>query len=123
MRPRGSAGRGGAGRRRHGARAAGYRVSSMGRVFGGAALVIAGIVAFIEAPSNRPAVTPPPYVYKDVQGIHEVDVAVPISGSSQTAYDLLRIGAWALVIIGVLLIVVGLIGYWGAQREGALGGR
>ena len=32
------------------------------------------------------------------------------------AYDLLRIGAWALVIVGALLIVVGLIGYCGGAE-------
>jgi hypothetical protein len=36
----------------------------------------------------------------------------PASGLSPTAYDLLHIGAWALVIFGALLIIVGLIGYW-----------
>jgi hypothetical protein len=35
-------------------------------------------------------------------------------GLSQNAYDLLRIGAWALVIVGVL-VIMGLIWYWGAQ--------
>src|ERR1700730_7732375 len=33
------------------------------------------------------------------------------------AYDLLRIGAWALVIVGALLIVVGLIGYCGGAES------
>jgi hypothetical protein len=33
----------------------------------------------------------------------------------QTAYDLLRIAAWALVIIGGLLVVTGLISYWRTQ--------
>ena len=33
----------------------------------------------------------------------------PASGLSQTAYDLLRVGAWALVIVGGLLVIVGLI--------------
>jgi hypothetical protein len=28
------------------------------------------------------------------------------------AYDLLRIGAWALVIVGGLLVIMGLIRYW-----------
>jgi hypothetical protein len=70
-------------------------------VFGGAALVIAGIAAFIEAHSHR---TRPASFGEGTEGL------------SQTAYDLLRIGAWALVIIGGLLIVVGLIGYWSEQR-------
>ena len=84
----------------------------MRRVFGGAALVIAGVAAFIEAHSHMPVPAMP----------CEANVfrctPVPASGLSQTGYDLLRIGAWALVIVGALLIVVGLIGYWGAQGRG-----
>jgi len=68
-------------------------------------LVVAGIAAFIEAHSHRPGMT---------EGIF----AHP-TGLSRTAYDLLRIGAWALVIFGALLVVVGLIGYWSAQRRAA----
>jgi hypothetical protein len=84
------------------------------RVFSGAALIIAGIVAFIEAHSHRPipAELPPknlsPYV--GVGGLR------PASGLSQTAYDLLRIGGWALVIVGALLVVTGLIRYAAMQR-------
>jgi hypothetical protein len=37
------------------------------------------------------------------------------SGLSQTVYDLLRIGGWALVIVGALVVVTGLIRYWRAQ--------
>jgi hypothetical protein len=37
-------------------------------------------------------------------------------GLSQTPYDLLRIGAWALVILGALTVALGLIGYWQASR-------
>jgi hypothetical protein len=83
------------------------------RVFGGAALVVAGIAAFIEAHSNLPeaAEHPPPNVFCQSACGHGA------RGLSPTAYDLLRIGAWALVIIGALLVVVGLIGYWGAQRR------
>jgi uncharacterized membrane protein HdeD (DUF308 family) len=91
----------------------------MWRIYGGAIMVIAGIAGLIEAHSNRPAVTPPPYAYKDARGIHEVDVAVPIGGLSQTAYDLLRIGAWALVILGALTVIVGLIRYWQGPRSAA----
>jgi hypothetical protein len=35
---------------------------------------------------------------------------------SHTPYDLLRIGAWALVIVGGLLVVTGLIRYWALAR-------
>jgi hypothetical protein len=84
------------------------------RVFGGAALVIAGIAAFIEAHSHRPV----PTVVTRARALRErrldeIGVAFhrPMSGLSPTAYDLLRIGA-ALVIVGGLLVVVGLIDHW-----------
>ena len=89
----------------------------MRRVFGGGVLVIAGIAAFIEAHSHRPITQ-----YACPNGSEECKAAKLFAhhhGLSQTAYDLLRIGAWALVIVGVLLIVIGLLGYWGAQRERA----
>jgi hypothetical protein len=92
-------------------------VPEMWRVFGGAALVIAGIAAFIEAHSHKPPVPPPDRVYQDSEGVHEVSVAVPATGLSHTAYDLLRIGAWALVIVGALLIVTGLIDRWRRPAE------
>jgi len=76
----------------------------MRQVFIGAVLVIAGIAAFIEAHEHRP------------EG--SVGSFAPLSQRpselSHTPYDLLRIGAWALVIVGALLVVTGLIQYWGA---------
>jgi len=80
------------------------------RVFGGAALVVGGIAAFIEAQSHRPRIVTEP---GRARGAY-VEYA---TGLSHTGYDLLRIGAWALVIVGGLLVVVGLIGYWGTQRD------
>jgi hypothetical protein len=86
------------------------------RVFGGAALVVAGIAAFIEAHSHRSG-------FEGLTAIRRARLesrgAAPTSGLSPTAYDLLRIGAWALVIFGTLLVVVGLIGYWSGQRRAA----
>jgi hypothetical protein len=78
------------------------------RVFGGAALVAAGIAAFIEAHSHRP------HARLDLNGyqvLGRITLTSPGSEWSQTAYDLVRIGAWALVIFGALLVAVGLIGY------------
>lgn len=85
----------------------------MVRVFGGAALVVAGIAAFIVAHTHRPmeAVAIPGGLITKQEFAREGVVARPASGLSQTAYDLLRIGGWALLIFGALLIVVGLIGY------------
>jgi hypothetical protein len=84
----------------------------MREIFGGALLVVAGIAAFIEAHSHHP------WEYegwgpggKAPYGLHHV-------GLSQSSYDLVHIAAWALVIFGGLLIVVGLIRFWSATREG-----
>jgi hypothetical protein len=88
----------------------------MRRVFGGAVLVVAGIAAFIEAHSHKPALA---YAGSTRSGIvREVEAETPHAhlGLSQTNYDLLRIGGWALVIVGGSL-VVGLIAYWTAQTR------
>jgi hypothetical protein len=81
----------------------------MWRVFGGAVLVIGGIAAFIEAHSHRPITH-----YVCPNGSEECKDAKLFAhhhGLSQTAYDLLGIGAWALIIIGAVLVIVGLIGH------------
>jgi hypothetical protein len=76
------------------------------RVFGGATLVILGIAAFIEAGSHAPGYGCPigRGVCRERELVH--------TGLSHTVYDLLRIGAWGLVILGGLLVVVGLIDDW-----------
>ena len=89
----------------------------MWRIFIGAALIVAGIAAFIEVHSHAPS-------YEDVcrqaNGEPCPNIVAPSqhhfsvleSGHlSQTPHDLLRIGAWALVIFGGLLVIVGLIAY------------
>jgi hypothetical protein len=87
----------------------------MTRVFIGAALVIAGIAAFIEASSHRPEVRHALPRFSRGQVLGYLTLTGPSRGLSQTAYDLLRIGGWALVIVGVLLVVMGLIRYWRAE--------
>jgi uncharacterized membrane protein HdeD (DUF308 family) len=77
------------------------------RVYGGALIVIVGIAAFIEACSHRP-------VAAVTFGFWDSRYDKPPSGLSQTVYDLLRIGAWALVILGALTVILGLIRYWRA---------
>jgi hypothetical protein len=94
--------------------ALGHKLTAMRRVFVGAAVVVAGIAAFIEAHSHLPESESRCPHSGELECVVSVKVHV---GLSPTAYDLLRIGAWALVIVGGLLIVVGLIGYWGAQRD------
>jgi hypothetical protein len=87
----------------------------MRQVLGGAVLVIAGIAAFIEASSHKPEAHALPRFSRG-QVLGYLTLTGPSRGLSQTAYDLLRIGAWALVIVGGLLVVMGLIRYWTAQR-------
>jgi uncharacterized membrane protein YidH (DUF202 family) len=88
------------------------------RVFSGAALVIAGIAALVEAHSRYTAA----YTSRDYReslsegGGHYETVRHAASGLSQNAYDALRIGGWALVIVGALLVVTGLIRYAAMQR-------
>jgi hypothetical protein len=84
-------------------------VTSLRQVFGGAVLVIAGIAAFVQSSRHFPSAC----------GLHErcITERGEPSHLSTTAYDLLRIGAWALVIVGVLVVITGLIRYWGAQRR------
>ena len=87
----------------------------MWRVYGGAILVIAGIAAFIEAHSHRPITH-----YVCPNGSEECKDAKLFAhhhGLSQTAYDLLGIGAWALVILGALTVVIGLLGYRSASSR------
>jgi hypothetical protein len=73
----------------------------MSRVYAGATLILGGIAAFIVAHRHVPVPARRP----------EIGVITPASGLSPTAYDLLRLGGWALVILGTLTAVVGLIHY------------
>jgi hypothetical protein len=87
----------------------------MWRIYGGAITLIAGIAAFIEAHSHPPELesrcrtggTACPL--EDFRNVH--------IGLSQTAYDLLRIGAWALMILGAVTVIVGLIRYRAGMRS------
>lgn len=85
----------------------------MWRVYGGALIVIAGIAAFITAHTNRPiaAYEPPGDSFEKARAAAAGARAVPAMGMSQTAYDILRIGACALVILGGLTVILGLIRY------------
>jgi cytochrome b subunit of formate dehydrogenase len=97
------------------------------RVFSGAALVIAGIAAFIEVHSH-PYVraVPAPSEYERAlearEELHGAGTAtppngIPAHGLSPTAHDLLLIAAWALVVVGALLVITGLIRYSAMQRS------
>jgi uncharacterized membrane protein HdeD (DUF308 family) len=87
----------------------------MWRVYGGALMVIAGIATFIETHSHRPKSARTLEQYDAITRSQLAQQGVtprPASGLSPDTYDLLRIGAWALVILGVLTIVLGLIRYY-----------
>jgi hypothetical protein len=71
--------------------------------FLGATLAVAGIAGFIEATAHHPD--------EICRGVLERD-CYTASGLSPTTYDLLRIGSWALVIFGALLMLIGLMRYW-----------
>ena len=89
----------------------------MWRVFVGAALLAAGIVALIEAHSHRPPNsllgTPAPHdLAKSFGGSHVLGtLTLYRSGSewSRTAYDFAHIGGAVLIVVGALLMIVGLI--------------
>ncbi len=83
----------------------------MWRVYGGAVLVIAGIAAFIEEKAHQPATE---YVGTREQIAQQMTEGKPgiHVGLSKTADDLLSIGAWALVILGVVTVILGLVRYW-----------
>ena len=72
----------------------------MGVVVGGGFLIVAGFVAAVVARRHQPI---------DATRHHLA------SGLSHTGYDVLVIGAWAMIIFGLLLAVMGLIRYWAIQ--------
>ncbi|MCW3032513.1 MAG: hypothetical protein JWM60_858 [Solirubrobacterales bacterium] len=85
------------------------------RVYIGAVMVIAGIAGFIEAHSHHPVPASGPISTNPitVEQLAEQGVAnggaSSAEGLSQTAYDLIRIGAWALVILGAVTVVIGIV--------------
>lgn len=84
----------------------------MRHAFAGATLVIGGIAAFIETHSHAPEYTCGTRSCEEDAAQHLVHGHL-----QQSTYDLLRIGAWALVIFGTLLIIMGLIHYWATQQR------
>lgn len=72
---------------------------AMRQIFGEALLAVVGIAAFIEAPRRAPGFITTPYDRGP-----DVLYRSTATGLSTTAYDILRIGAWALVICGALLL-------------------
>jgi hypothetical protein len=80
----------------------------MWRIYGGAVAFLAGASAFIVDYRNRPL--------EAFRGYdHGTHIAL-VQGLSNTAYDLIHVGVWALIIAGVLLMIMGLIRYSVASR-------
>ena len=79
----------------------------MWRLFGGAALFLAGVGAFIADFRNRP---------ESVLRIHGPHAEL-LTGLTPTAYDLIHVVGWALITAGVLLMIMGLIRYSAAARD------
>jgi hypothetical protein len=81
----------------------------MRRVYGGASLIV---IAFVLGAVDQ--------AHKLVDAINgqqilndgsQLPVRTPASGFSHTVYDVFRVSAWALILFGALLIVVGLMRY------------
>jgi hypothetical protein len=68
----------------------------MWRFYSGAVLVVAGVAGLIEAHRYRPF--PAGYFTPGVPGAP--------SRLSQTSYDILRVGAFTLVILGALIVAI-----------------
>jgi hypothetical protein len=70
----------------------------------GTLLLIAAVAGFVIVPQHKPAVVGGQEWGGYLLGGSNV-------GWSRTAYDAARIGTWALLIVAVLLLTVGLISY------------
>jgi hypothetical protein len=79
------------------------------RIVGAASLIVAGIAGQIIAASHRPTFD---QIGSCVVGI----CGGRFLGWSRTAYDVVRIGSWALVVFGVVLTVAALLRYRTALR-------
>jgi hypothetical protein len=85
-------------------------LAPMARVIVGAALLAAGIVAFIEAHSHRPL--PSIDITKRFKGDELLGVLNLYSRDSRwsrTAYDFAHIGGAVLIVVAALLMMIGLV--------------
>ncbi len=100
-----------------------HALAGSARVYAGAFAVTAGIAAFIEAHSHRPRWAYAGETVQQAQSEAELNAPQVHLGLTDAAYDLVRIGAWALVILGALTVILGaltvtlgLIRYWTAAK-------
>ena len=75
----------------------------------GAVFLIAAVVGFVVVPEHAPQ------FFDEPSGCIGAFCHLVNLGWSRTLYDALRIATWAVLIVGVLVVIVGLIGY--ARRE------
>jgi hypothetical protein len=90
-------------------------------IISGALLLIAAVAAFVIVPEHMPAtqtttVAPVNGYCPGVPGVVQPrDFACPgpthSVGLSRTTYDIARISTWAVLIVGALLVIVGLLNY------------
>jgi hypothetical protein len=88
------------------------------RIYVGALMAIGGIAAFIEAHSNVPIAAVPPSKPSRLDTLQALRTRAPeyfpgepAKGLSPDLYDLVRIAGWALLILGILTAVLGLLEY------------
>jgi hypothetical protein len=88
-------------------RRAGSVLTALVLVFG-VMLLISAVAGFVIVPEHRPGVA------VDASCGGWGPCATGITALSPTAYDVLRIGTWAALIVGTVLVALGLIRF--AQR-------
>jgi len=81
------------------------RRKGVGAVALGAVLLIAAVVGFVIVPEHKP------HTVTSVAGGFECLSNCTTVGWSQTMYDVALIATWAVLIVGALLVVMGLIRY------------
>ncbi len=80
----------------------------MWRVYGGAVAFLAGVSAFIVDARHRRTL--------GLELIGSLPAPHRSRGLSNTAYDLIHVGGWVLIVAGVLLMIMGLIRYAATVR-------
>lgn len=73
----------------------------------GVVLLLGAVTGFIIVPEHAPYSGPSGVTFNP-----SPDEVLHGGGWSQTAYDLARIGTWALLIVGLISVIVGLLTYW-----------
>lgn len=79
------------------------RRAGIGAVTVGAVLLIAAVVGFIVVPEHAPQFV--------CGGFGNPELGGQCAGWSRTTYDVARIATWALLVVGALVVVTGLIRY------------